>query len=232
LVGTALAVGCSVEVNDGDGDDTTQAGAGADSGGSSGSGGKGGSGGTGGTSAGKGGAAGTGGTSAGKGGAAGSGGSGQSGTSGSTSEAGQGGSGEEIDTTPECDPDSGQLDNTPWPNCEPTDSENECEVCIQQNCCEESQECFSHSPGNVCGWGGPEADDGSRMGEAVCYQSCVRDYVEGEGEGVCDVEAEDTCIGDCTTEECGQLGNQTQDLVACMWESCAMDCFSTPDPCE
>jgi len=220
LFGTALAVGCKVTVDDDD-DTSGGAGAGAD----------GGTGGTAGSSSGKGGSGGSSGTagssSGGKGGSGGSsgsasGGNAGSGTSGSTSDAGGGGMGD--DTTPTCDPDTGDLNNEPYPNCTAADSGNDCEVCVQEQCCDLSKECFSFNPGNVCGWGGPDED-----GEIFCYQECILAIVEANG--LCDLDDEDECIAMCTTDGCGQIGNQTQAMAECMWTNCSDDCFGT-EACE
>jgi hypothetical protein len=228
LLGTALAVGCTVKTTDDDDDDNGGAGAGADGGTSGTGGGKAGSGGSSGS--------GTGGSSgAGSGGKAGSGGSGGStagsGTSGSTSDAGEGGA--DFDTTPTCDPDSGDLANDPYPDCEATEG-NDCEACIEQNCCEESMNCYSFNPGNVCGWGGPEDADGEREGEIVCYRDCMEAAIEAN-DGICETDLEDECIAMCTTEteteSCGQIGNQTQELAGCMWTNCGEVCFGA-ESCE
>jgi hypothetical protein len=244
LLGVAVTVGCTVETTSGD-DDGGESGEGA-SGGSAGSSGKstagtssGGksSGGTSGSSSGGKAGSGTAGTSSsGTGGEAGSGDSGAPSTGGSagagtSGSGGEGGAEVDPETIPECDPDSGDLDNTPFPDCEPLDPENECEACIQTSCCEESKACFGFDPGNVCGWGGPDATETSPGdGEITCYQECIFDYVDENG--FCDTDGEDECIGKCMTSElsCGQIGNQTQDLAGCMWSNCATECFGT-DSC-
>jgi hypothetical protein len=225
LVGVATAAGCTVK----EGDDDDIGGFGGESGdagtgGTSGKGGSAGKGGTGGT-AGKGGTAGsagkggTGGT-AGKGGAAGSGGT----TAGSSGEAGGGGEGAEDVVT--CDPDEGNLDSTPYPDCEPANDDDECGACIQENCCEESKECYGFEPKNVCGWGGPEG-----LGEIDCYETCLKEYVTG-AEGVCDDEGIFGCLNTCVTDACGAVpGNRTQDLAVCMNSNCSDECFGA-DSCE
>ncbi|HEY3493607.1 MAG TPA: hypothetical protein VGK73_02930 [Polyangiaceae bacterium] len=233
MFGAVVAGGCTVTTSD---DDDVNGGEGAEGaeGGTGGS--SGGRGGTGGSTAGKAGSSGstgkagsagsagssssgTGGTDAGAGGEPGTGGTGGSGTSGA------GGEGPSEDEIPECDPDEGDLDNTPYPTCEPINSDSACEVCIQESCCEESKECFSYAPGNVCGWGGPDASDTEAgEGEINCYQTCILEYID-ENEGVCDVDGEDECIAQCTTDSCGQIGNQTQALHGCMWTNCADECF-------
>jgi hypothetical protein len=224
LFGAAIAAGCTVKTVDDDDDDGGSAGAdggtaGGGSGGKAGSAGSAGKAGGGGSSAGSAGKAG-----GGSGGDAGSetGGTAGTATAGTTSGGGEGGM--TFDTEAECDPDEGQLANTPYPNCEPFDPENSCEACIQTSCCEISKECFSYAPGNVCGWGGPD-----ETGEVNCYQDCIDNYID-ENDGICDTEGEDFCLGECATEGCGQIGNQTQDMLGCMWENCATDCFGV-DSC-
>jgi hypothetical protein len=227
LVGVATAVGCTVKEGDGDG-----------FGGAAGEGGDSGSGGTGGT-AGKGGAAGKGGTggTAGKGGTGGKGGAagaagkagsgGTAGASGSAGESGSGGEGGDADPVT-CDPDPGdpELGSTPYPTCEPEDASDECGTCIQENCCEESKECYGYEPKNVCGWGGPEG-----LGEIDCYETCLKEYVSG-AEGVCDDEGIFGCLNTCVTDGCGAVaGNQTQALAICMNSNCSDECFGA-DSCE
>lgn len=233
LLGGALATGCVVKTGgDPDVGDAGEGGSGGSGGTTGGSGGKGGS--TGGSS-GKGGAGGTGGStggSAGKGGSAGTGGTtgGSAGTGGTTGgSAGTGGTGgdpTEQDKIPECDPATGNLDNTPYPSCEPADPEDPdpCEVCIQESCCEESIACYSFAPGNVCGWGGPLDGEYAGAGEIGCYVACLADYVDENG--VCDEDGMGGCYATCQTEMCGDvLGNQTSELAACIHESCNDACL-------
>jgi hypothetical protein len=233
LLGSALATGCVVKSGDGDISDAGEAGSGGTTGGSGGTtGGSSGKGGTGG-GAGKGGSGGTTGGSAGKGGAAGSGGTtgGSAGVGGTTGgSAGMSGSGGTLptmeETVPQCDPASGDLDNTPYPNCAPSSpaDPDPCEACIEENCCEESIACYSFAPGNVCGWGGPEDGDFAGAGEIGCYVACLAEYVN-ENE-VCDDEGRSACIGACQTTECGDvLGNQTSDLSGCIHDSCNDECL-------
>jgi hypothetical protein len=223
LVGVATAAGCTVKEGDDDdiggfGGESGDAGTGGTSG-KGGSAGKGGTAGTGGTagSAGKGGTGGT----AGKGGAAGTGGT----TAGSSGEAGGGGEGGDEGEV-QCDPASGNLDNTPYPDCEPANDEDECGACIQENCCEESKECYGYEPNNVCGWGGPEG-----RGEIDCYQECMTAYVAGN-DGLCDIDGQDSCLATCTTPGCGvNIGNQTNALASCINSNCPSECLGADD-CE
>jgi hypothetical protein len=196
----ALASGCVVKSGDGD-DDSGGEGGESGSAGSS-SGGKGGS------------------STGGKGGSATGGSSGS--TTGGSSGSATGGSGNigGDEVVPECDPDTGELDNTLYPDCEPTDADDPCELCIEANCCAESQVCYGYDPGNVCGWGGPDND-----GEFTCYVACAQAYVEENG--VYDSGAVDECTGMCATEECGLIGNATQDLVVCVEADCESECFGS-----
>jgi len=140
-------------------------------------------------------------------------------TAGTSGRSGSGGS--TVD--PVCDPATGELDNTPYPDCEPRDVNDRCELCIQESCCEESRICYGYDPGNVCGWGGPTTGTYAGYSELDCYMACARAYV-GEY-GVYDDSAADLCVPMCTTEECGLIGNATQDLVVCMEQNCENDCF-------
>jgi hypothetical protein len=180
-----------------------------------------------------GGAAPSGGTSSGSGGFGASVSGGTSGTAGSASggdsgmatagRAGGGTGGSDI-TDPVCDPSEGSLDNSPYPDCEPREPNDACELCIQANCCQESKVCYGFDPANVCGWGGPMPSPYDTVGEIDCYVRCARAYVEETG--VYDDSAADLCVPACTTDGCGLIGNATQDLVVCMEASCEAPCFA------
>ena len=122
-------------------------------------------------------------------------------------------------TDPECDPAMGELDNTPYPDCEPTDANDACEVCIEASCCAESRVCYGFDPGNVCGWGGPDDD-----GEITCFVACARAYVMENG--AYDMTAQDECSAMCATEGCGQIGNATNELIICIQDNCEDECFT------
>lgn len=175
---------------------------------------------------------GTGGTTGGASALGGSGGSstsGNGGTGGSLGgSSGSGGSSGTTSMAPTCDADASDT-GMPYPTCAPTDATDECEVCIQTNCCEESQNCFATEPYNVCGWGGPDTDDESTgvvsgIGEIGCYRSCLAQYVNDNG--VCDGDGIDQCATACATPACDGLpGDATSTLAACMQTSCSQDCF-------
>ena len=201
MVGFSLASGCVVKSDDDDDGGAGEGAGGEETGGSS----------SGGSSTGGRGGSATGGTST---GGTSTGGTSTGGTStGGTSTGGTGG----METDPECDPDTGELDNTYFPNCTAT-AGNPCEECIEENCCEESQICYGYNPGNVCGWGGPDGD-----GEITCYIDCAQEYVMLNG--IYDEGAVDECTAACTTEMCGQIGNATQDLVVCLQDNCEEACW-------
>jgi hypothetical protein len=135
-------------------------------------------------------------------------------TGGSTT----GGTGGTI-VMPECDPPSGELDNTPYPNCTAT-AGNSCEECIETSCCDESMACYGYEPGNVCGY--PQGDS-----EIECYLDCAQQYVEENG--VYDDGAIDMCTGMCANADCdGNIGNATQDLVTCIQDNCEDACWPAP----
>jgi hypothetical protein len=175
-------------------------------------------GGTGGTS-GTGGVSGTGGTTGGTGGSGGT--SGAGGTSGTGA------------ITPTCDPS----DSTPNPSCAPgpDDQDDECALCVQSSCCEESKACYGTNPYNVCGWGGPSTaipDMGvvTGLGEIGCFTTCLGQYVNDMG--VCDSDGIDNCASACATDMCGGLpGDATNDLATCMQTNCAQKCFGA-DACD
>jgi hypothetical protein len=137
---------------------------------------------------------------------------------------GGGGTGGSGITDPVCDPSEGDLDNTPYPDCEPREASDACELCIQSSCCEESKVCYGFDPANVCGWGGPTPSPYATVGEVDCYVRCARAYVEETG--VYDDSAADLCVPACTTAGCGLIGNATQDLIVCMEASCEDECFA------
>ncbi|HEY3500342.1 MAG TPA: hypothetical protein VGK73_36875 [Polyangiaceae bacterium] len=114
--------------------------------------------------------------------------------------------------------DSEEPDSTPYPNCEPVDANNECEACVEQNCCEESQACFAFAPFNVCGWGGPNEE-----GEINCYVDCISEWLDENG--ACGQAALDACADECTTAACNEFGDKTWDLAVCMNENCSDYCF-------
>jgi hypothetical protein len=120
-------------------------------------------------------------------------------------------------TDPVCDDEN--PGGTPYPDCEPSDAQDACEVCIQQSCCDESQACWAFAPGNVCGWGGP-----SGFGEIVCYTNCIKDWIANNG-GACGTAAQDSCADSCVNTGCEAIGDQTWDLAVCMNTNCADECF-------
>lgn len=133
------------------------------------------------------------------------------------------GTGGRSPTDAECDPADGELEATPYPDCEPRDLTDACELCIQAECCAESKICYGYEPGNVCGWGGPTDGVYAGLNEIDCYVACVRDYVSENG--AYDDGADSECVPTCTTASCGLIGNATQDLVVCMRTHCEDDCF-------
>ena len=143
-------------------------------------------------------------------------------TAGMSGRAGGGTGGGNI-TDPVCDPAGGGLDNTDYPDCEPRDPGDACELCIESNCCDESKVCYGYDPANVCGWGGPSPSTYDTVGEIDCYVHCARAYVEETG--AYDNGAADLCVPACTTDGCGLIGNATQDLIVCMEASCEDTCF-------
>ncbi|MES1172710.1 MAG: hypothetical protein ABUL62_00175 [Myxococcales bacterium] len=128
-----------------------------------------------------------------------------------------------------CTPDNG--DALGMPNtCEPAvgSEMDACALCVKAKCCTEFGNCYATSPGNQCGWGGP--NDG---GEIACVQKCVQDKYQETG--VYDETLLRTCAGgDCatnkangSTQECGGIiGQQTSDLIQCLDMNCQGPCFT------
>src|SRR5262245_48780885 len=215
LVGFALATGCVVKSDDDDGTDDDAAAGGEDSGGGTGGAGRGGSGGA---TGGSGGSGATGGSTGGSGATGGT--TGGTGATGGTS--GTGG----MDQTPVCDDEEPM--STPYPDCEPRSTMDDCEDCIQRSCCEESRICFGYDPGNVCGFGGPTTGDYADLSEFDCYRFCAED--QAEATGAYDEDVQDFCFGACVTPMCAPIiGNATQDIVICMDTSCEQECYLSPD---
>ncbi len=236
FVGAALVTGCVVKTGDDDavgsggttggsgGSGATSGKGGSATGGSSGKGGSGGTGGSSGASGGTGGS--SGGTTGGSSGTGGESGADTGGTAGTGGGGGTAGLPTEDQTTPECDPASGDLETTLYPNCEPTnlDDPDPCESCIQDHCCEESMACYGFDPGNVCGWGGPETGQYAGFGEIGCYVQCLSEYVTANE--LCDSDGLNECESACATDMCGGLlGNQTSDLASCLHVNCSSECF-------
>jgi hypothetical protein len=149
------------------------------------------------------------------------------GASGAAVTAGAGGAAGAAAVPYDCTPDSGEALGTPN-TCEPAvGSETDvCALCVKAHCCTEFGECYATSPGNQCGWGGPNDD-----GEITCVQACIQDGVQQSG--VYDDTLIGTCGAKCTTQkangstkECGSIvGQQTSDLVACLAMNCQAECF-------
>ena len=245
FLGAALAAGCTVTSGDDD-DSGGAAGEGGTSGAGGSTGGSSAKGGTAGSSAGKGGSSGTAGKATGGSAGTGMAGTGTAGTGGATggsagtggtSDGGMAGAGDTsgVDTTPTCDPKDGELDSTPFPDCKANPSDDPCQLCIQEHCCEESKTCYGTEPYNVCGWGGPA--DADTYGEIGCFQQCLFDKTAAN-DMTCTADDADTCASDCATTMCFEgsnefplIGNATNDLASCMTTNCADSCFGA-DTCD
>ncbi|MEI9939968.1 MAG: hypothetical protein WDO69_22330 [Pseudomonadota bacterium] len=133
----------------------------------------------------------------------------------------------------QCDPEEGGAQGTPN-TCTPVDSSDECETCIQGNCCALFEACYATDPGNQCGWGGPAMVNGepNNGGELACIKACLEKVVVDSGAAPEDSDVE-SCASNCATtvsngatKECGSvIGNQTNDLVGCLRMNCSKPCF-------
>ena len=164
----------------------------------------------------------TGGTSS-TGGTTSAGGSSGSTSMGGTSSGGTGGTGPAV-TPFQCDPPDGKPVGTPAV-CASTG--NACTVCTFTNCKTDCGNCFATSPGNQCGYGGPNGDN---KGEFACIQQCVIDATSDGG--VPDDTTVGTCTNGCVTPKdssgtaCSAvIGAQTSDFVGCLRQFCQQDCF-------
>jgi hypothetical protein len=113
-------------------------------------------------------------------------------------------------------------------SCEPSDSTDECQVCIQQKCCAEYGACYATDPGNQCGYGGPAMVNGApnEGGELLCMHECLKKRV---ADSMISATESDilTCANECPTEKCGgaTVGFQTSDVIGCMNTNCSMACW-------
>ncbi len=145
------------------------------------------------------------------------------GTAGTTNEtAGTGGT--DPTTVPACD--SGDTPTgTPASSCD-SGVTDDCSTCVMAHCCADYSQCFGTSPGNVCGYGGPNNE-----GEFPCYQACLQ-KVFTDNQSISDDDRA-TCAANCTTStdakgalDCGTLGNSTNDLIGClMTNDCNTACY-------
>jgi hypothetical protein len=148
--------------------------------------------------------------------------SGSTAVAGSTSVAGTSGAG----PTPfQCDPADGKPVGPPA-SCAATVG-NTCSECTAAHCCTEYSDCYATNPGNQCGYGGPTGDN---SGEIMCIQACV--IAATSDGGVADDTTIATCTNNCVTPKdsanvtCSAvIGQQTNDLVACLNTSCQAECF-------
>ena len=146
-----------------------------------------------------------------------------------TAGSAQGGSGP---VSYQCDPGEGGAQGTPN-TCDPPDPNDACQKCTQQKCCTEYSLCYATDPGNQCGWGGPAMVDGAvnEGGELYCMLVCLQKAAQDSG-----TEPDDTAVGTCAnecattkdngaTKDCGVIGIQTSDAVACLRENCSPECI-------
>ncbi len=154
---------------------------------------------------------------------------GASGTAGSGgAAAGTGGVGGTTDptTVPACDTGDTPA-GTPATTCDPGVVD-DCSTCIHTHCCTEYSNCFSTSPGDVCGYGGPDNN-----GEFACYQGCLQDLFKKNGS--LDSEDAKTCGNQCVTStdakgalDCGALGVSTNALIGCVMDNaCNGACYGS-----
>jgi len=147
---------------------------------------------------------------------------------GSSAHAGSGTAGSGTDDSVTCD-DQTSAGGAPGEgsSCEPADATDECQVCIQKNCCEEYGACYATNPNNQCGYGGPLVNNKYQEGgELFCMHECLKDAV---AKSMISATEEDirTCAGKCTTDMCdtSSVGFQTSDIIGCMNSNCTMECW-------
>jgi hypothetical protein len=108
---------------------------------------------------------------------------------------------------------------------DPKNPSDVCAVCVQAHCCAEFGECYATTPGNQCGYGGPNDD-----GEITCVQKCLQDGFAATG--VDDADLRSGCFDQCTTttmhkssHDCGLIGTQTNALIGCLSDNCLTECI-------
>jgi hypothetical protein len=89
-----------------------------------------------------------------------------------------------------------------------------CQDCVAQSCCNEYANCVQTGPDDNCGWGGPNAE-----GEIVCFQDCLFNA------GTADPGTQASCAGSCVTPGCTTITTYTNDLIACLNNSCFAECL-------
>jgi hypothetical protein len=106
-------------------------------------------------------------------------------------------------------------------------ADNTCSTCTAAHCCTEFANCYATAPGNQCGYGGPTGDG---SGEIACIQACI--IASTSDGGVLDDSTIETCASGCVTPKdsnnvncSATIGAQTNDLVACLHDSCSTECF-------
>jgi hypothetical protein len=129
-----------------------------------------------------------------------------------------------MEEEPECDPDEGNLVNTDYPNCEPSDPMDDCETCVETSCCTQSRVCYGYNPGNVCGYGGPLTGMYADLNEWDCYRFCAE--IESDESGAYDDAVKETCAAECATVMCGLIGNATNELIECADTNCEEQCYT------
>jgi hypothetical protein len=117
--------------------------------------------------------------------------------------------------------------NTPVTTCEAESQDQLCQVCIQQNCCDEFEDCYAEGPEEQCGFGGPGTWP-TEGGEFACFVACVSDPTsEGlSGDlvpGSNDAKA--ACGDHCRSSNCTTATTMSV-LTACMTAAdCDADCY-------
>jgi hypothetical protein len=104
-------------------------------------------------------------------------------------------------------------------SCTELDSDNPCELCIQENCCTQFEACLGEGPDQACAWGGPEGE-----GEFYCVQNCMLAFAEDSNY---DEENLDICAGECLTESCDlpNVTDITSDMIGCGNNECFTECY-------
>ncbi|MDX2054130.1 MAG: hypothetical protein SFV15_17150 [Polyangiaceae bacterium] len=207
VLGSLVALGCTITTGDGDFDGF----GGADSAGGSNSGGGKATGGTGGKASG---GASSGGTSSGGAATGGSNTSGGAASGGSTTGGnGSGGAADEV----MCNDAGTLMPTTVLVTCAADDPNNPCQTCIASKCCAEFETCRGGSPRTACGYGGLTG-----AGEAKEVQACIKKAELTDPMTIMDCEMENK------TPNCAGVDPNTHTLIQCLKAKCDLECLQ-PD---
>lgn len=94
-----------------------------------------------------------------------------------------------------------------------SDPDEECNICLRENCCAEWTDCLN-DPTDACAFGGGDFQmDGTPDGEIVCLQLCIIDSLAE------DPDADTAAVNESCEQECAEssaIAPETQALLECL----------------